>query len=31
MGPVTVSDGGADQKVSTADNFPFATQGVFIP
>jgi hypothetical protein len=31
MGPVTVFDGGADKKVSTADNFPFATQGVFVP
>ena len=31
MGPVTVFDGGPDKKVSTADGFPFATQGVFVP
>jgi hypothetical protein len=31
IGAVTVIDGGADQKIQTADNFPFAVQGIFIP
>jgi hypothetical protein len=31
MGTVTVFDGGADQRVGSGDDWPFAVQGVFVP